>query len=286
MLSPQKSQKVAFVVLRAITLLVLAVLAFILAFIFVKGIGSVLDPAFLTDYPRDGMREGGIFPAIVGTMLLTVFSISACSLIGIPAGIYLAEYVREGRFKSFIDIMTNNLAGIPSIVFGLFGMTLFVVGLGFGDSLLAGALTLAIMVLPVVIRTTEESLRSVPQDMRVASIGMGANRFQTIVRVVLPAALPRILTGIILSIGRVAGETAPILFTVAALYLPQLPSSVFDQVMALPYHLYILSVSSPDPERSLPKAFGTALILLMIVLGMNLLAGRLRSYYGKKYRIK
>jgi phosphate transport system permease protein len=286
MLSPRQNQVLVFALLRAVTVLVLAILAFILLFIFVKGIGTAIQPNFLTDYPRDGMREGGIFPAIMGTLMLTLLSIAACSVIGIPAGIYLSEYVPKSRFKSLIDIMTNNLAGIPSIVFGLFGMTLFVVGLGFGDSLLAGSLTLAIMVLPVVIRTTEESLRSVPQDIRIASIGMGATQYQTIVRVVLPAALPRILTGVILAIGRVAGETAPILFTVAALYLPRLPGSLFDQVMALPYHLFILSVSSPDPERSLPKAFGTALILLLIVLGMNLLAGRLRRYYGKKYRIQ
>jgi phosphate transport system permease protein len=197
----------------------------------------------------------------------------------------MAEYAPKGWIKTTIDIMTNNLAGIPSIVFGLFGMAVFVVGLGLGDSILAGGLTLAIMVLPVIVRTTEQAVRDIPRDLRAASVAMGATRFQTISRVVLPVALPRIITGIILSIGRVAGETAPILFTVAALYLPQLPGSLLDQVMALPYHLYILSVSSPEPDKSLPLAFGTALILLILVLGLNLVANTIRNHYKKKFKL-
>jgi phosphate transport system permease protein len=245
----------------------------------------VLSWTFWTDVPRDSMTAGGVFPAIVGTLLLTLVSISAACLIAIPAGIYMADYAPKGWIKTTIDIMTNNLAGIPSIVFGLFGMAVFVVGLGLGDSILAGGLTLAIMVLPVIIRTTEQAVRDIPRDLRAASVAMGATRFQTISRVVLPVALPRIITGIILSIGRVAGETAPILFTVAALYLPQLPGSLLDQVMALPYHLYILSVSSPEPDKSLPLAFGTALILLILVLGLNLVANAIRNHYKKKFKL-
>ena len=276
-------QNIAFWSFRIIAILVVAILVSILGFIFVKGIGTVLSLSFWVESPRNGLVEGGVFPAIVGTLVLTVFSIVFSCLVGIPAGIYMAEYAPSGKLKSFIDIMTNNLAGIPSIVFGLFGMGLFVVVLGFGDSILAGSLTLAIMVLPVIIRTTEQSVSAVPDNLRWASLGMGATKFQTIRRVVLPMAMPRILTGVILSIGRVAGETAPILFTVAALYLPRLPHSLFDQVMALPYHLYILSVSSPDPERSLPMAFGTALVLLLIVLVINLLANWIRNRYQKRF---
>lgn len=281
-----RTQHLVFWTFRVLTVLVVAVLFGVLGYILVQGIGKVLDFSFWTDMPREGLTEGGIFPAILGTLLLTLVSITVTVIIGVPAGIYMAEYQPKGLLKSIIDIMTNNLAGIPSIVFGLFGMTLFVVGLGFGDSLAAGALTLAIMVLPVVIRTTEQALSDVPIGIRQASIGMGASKFQTITRVVLPVALPRVLTGVILSVGRVAGETAPILFTVAALYLPRLPHSLTDQVMALPYHLYILSVSSPDPEKSLPIAFGTALVLLLIVLVINLVANRLRNRYAKKYRVK
>ncbi len=276
-------QHIAFWSFRIIALLVVAILVGILGFILVKGIGKVIDLNFWIDSPKDGLVEGGIFPAIVGTLALTFFSILFSCLVGIPAGIYMAEYAPEGYLKSFIDIMTNNLAGIPSIVFGLFGMGLFVVVLGFGDSILAGSLTLAIMVLPVIIRTTEQAVSAVPDTLRWASLGMGATKFQTIRRVVPPMALPRILTGVILSIGRVAGETAPILFTVAALYLPRLPHSLFDQAMALPYHLYILSVSSPDPERSLPMAFGTALVLLLMVLGINLLANWIRNRFQRRF---
>lgn len=285
-MNPNATQKIVFAALRLVTVVVLAILAFIIFYIFFRGIGAALSVDFWTDAPRESLKEGGIFPALLGTLLLTALSILVSCMIGVPAGIFMSEYAPQGKLKGFIDVMTNNLAGIPSIVFGLFGMTFFVVGLGFGDSLLAGGLTLAIMVLPVIIRTTEEAANSVPRELRLASIGMGASKFQTIARVVLPVSLPRILTGVILSIGRVAGETAPILFTVAALYLPGLPSSLFDQVMALPYHLYILSVSSPDPEQSLSMAFGTALALLLVVLLMNLAANYIRRYYAKKFRIK
>lgn len=278
-------QKIAFTAMKVITILVVGILAFILLYVFFRGIGAVVSPSFWFDAPSEQLTEGGIFPAIVGTLLLTTLSIIVACFIGIPAGIFMSEYAPKGFLKSTIDIMTNNLAGIPSIVFGLFGMTLFVVGLGFGDSLLAGGLTLAIMVLPVIIRTTEQAVKDIPMSLRQASFALGATRFQTIIKVVLPVAMPRVITGVILSIGRVAGETAPILFTVAALYLPRLPHSLFDQVMALPYHLYILSVSSPEPDKSLPMAFGTALVLLLIVLVLNLVANRIRNHYNKKFKL-
>lgn len=278
-------QAIVFNLFRAIALLVVLVLVGIIGFIVVKGIGKVVDPTFWTDVPRDGLVEGGIFPAIIGTLLLTFLSIFFTCLIGVPAGIYMSEYAPKGKLKSTIDIMTNNLAGIPSIVFGLFGMTLFVVGMNLGDSLLAGALTLSIMVLPVVIRTTEQAMEDVPANLRNASLALGATKFQTIRRVILPIATPRVVTGVILSIGRVAGETAPILFTVAALYLPRLPHSLTDQVMALPYHLYILSVSSPEPDKSMPMAYGTALVLLLLVLLFNVLAGYVRRRYSRKFKV-
>jgi phosphate transport system permease protein len=273
-------QALAFATLWALTGLVVLVLVAVLGFILVQGIGT-LSWEFLTSMPSAGMTAGGILPAIVGTLAITLCAITFAFPVGIISGIYMAEYAPEGRFKTFIELMTNNLAGIPSIIFGLFGMTLFVVTLGFGDSILAGGLTLALMVLPVIIRTTEEALRGVPQDIRLASIAMGANQMQTIWRVVLPVAFPRIITGLILSIGRVAGETAPILFTVAAYYLPRLPSSAFDQVMALPYHLYVISTSGTDLIALRPMAYGTALVLMLLISAMNLIANYIRRRYTK-----
>ncbi|MCS7084883.1 MAG: phosphate ABC transporter permease PstA [Bacteroidia bacterium] len=274
--TPKHSEKLAFGAMRLTAAFVAGVLFFIVGFIAYKGLGAALRPSFWLDFPQDALRSGGIFPALIGTLCLTATAMAAAAAIGIPAGVYFAEYAPETRLKRWMDVTTNNLAGIPSIVFGLFGMSFFVVGLGFGDSILAGGLTLALMVLPVVIRTTEQAFRDVPNEMRVAGLGLGATRFQTLVRVVAPMAAPRILTGVILSLGRVAGETAPIMFTAAALYLPVLPQSIFDPVMALPYHLYVLSVSSPDPEKSLPAAFGAALALLIIVAALNAAAGFLR----------
>jgi phosphate transport system permease protein len=195
------------------------------------------------------------------------------------------EYLKESFLKRFIRTMTNNLAGIPSIVFGLFGMALFVNTLKFGDSILAGSLTLGLMVLPVIIRTTEEALKSVDDSLRIGSYALGATRLQTIRKVVLPVAFPNILTGLILSIGRVSGETAPILFTVAAYFLPKLPSGIFDQVMALPYHLYVLTTSGTNMEQSRPMAYGTAFVLIMIVLILNLIANLIRRIAGKKTKM-
>jgi len=279
-----RQQAVAFWVLRLTTILVVLVLAAVILFIVVKGIGAI-SWEFLTGAPTEGMSQGGILPAIVGTLILTLVSIGFAFPMGLLAGIYMTEYAKPGRLKWFIDLMTNNLAGIPSIVFGLFGMSVFVVIMGFGDSILAGSLTLSLLVLPVIIRTTDEALRAVPNDLRLASIGLGANKLQTIVRVVLPVAFPRIITGLILAIGRVAGETAPILFTVAAYYLPRLPNSLFDQVMALPYHLYVISTSGTDLVATRPKAFGTALVLLILILSVNLVSTWVRRRYAKRNKL-
>ena len=277
-------QTIAFWIIRLMSLSILGILVWILAFILVRGIGAV-SWEFLTSMPDDGMTGGGILPAIVGTICLSVGSMIFAFPIGVLSGIYLNEYAGNGKIIRFIRMMTNNLSAIPSIVFGLFGMALFVNGLGFGDSILAGSLTLGILVLPVVIRTTEEALKQVDDSYRHGSLALGASKLQTIFKVVLPMAMPNVLTGLILSLGRVSGETAPILFTVAAYFLPKLPTSIFDQVMALPYHLYVLSTSGTDIEASRSMAFGTAFVLVMIVLILNLIANALRRYFSKKTKM-
>jgi phosphate transport system permease protein len=195
------------------------------------------------------------------------------------------EYAAGSKIATFIRIMTNNLSGVPSVVFGLFGMSLFVNTMGFGDSILAGSLTLGLLSLPLVIRTTEEALKSIDFSYREGSLALGATKLQTIRKVIMPMAFPNVITGLILSIGRVSGETAPILFTVAAYFLPQLPTSIFDQVMALPYHLYVISTSGTDVEASRGIAYGTALVLIVIVLIVNLLANALRTYFSKKVKM-
>jgi phosphate transport system permease protein len=275
------SQKIAFIIIRLLGLLVVGVLLWIQGFIVVNGIG-VISWEFLTQPPSDGMTAGGIFPAIVGTLCLVTGSMIFAFPLGMMAGIYINEYTANNVGVRIIRIVTANLSGIPSIVFGLFGMTLFVNTLGFGASILAGSLTLALLSLPIIIRTTEEALKAVPDAYRSGSLALGATKLQTINRVVLPAAYPNIITGLILSIGRVSGETAPILFTAAAYFLPRLPTSIFDQVMALPYHLYVIATSGTDIEASRPIAFGTALVLIIIVLLMNSLAALVRS----KFKIK
>ena len=280
----RRSQNIAFGIFTFISYSIVALLFVILAFIVIKGIG-VISWEFISEMPTDGMTGGGIFPAIVGTLCLVLVSMVFAFPVGVLAALYMNEYVKDGWPKKIIKQMTNNLAGVPSIVFGLFGMSLFVNKLGFGDSILAGGLTLGLLVLPVVIRTTEESLKAVDDTFRQASLGLGASKWQTTKNVVFPIAFPNIITGLILSIGRVSGETAPILFTVAAYFLPKLPSSIFDQAMALPYHLYVISTSGTNIEASRAMAYGTALILIIIVLISNLLANRLRKYYGKKVKM-
>ena len=280
----RRNQKIAFGLFQLTSCAVVGLLFVILAFIVIKGIG-VISWEFISEMPKEGMTKGGIFPAIVGTLCLVFGSMIFAFPVGVLAAIYMNEYVKDGWMKKIIKQMTNNLAGVPSIVFGLFGMALFVNKLEFGDSLLAGSLTLGLLVLPVVIRTTEESLKSVDDTFRQASLGLGASKWQTTSKVVFPIAFPNIITGLILSIGRVSGETAPILFTVAAYFLPKLPTSIFDQAMALPYHLYVISTSGTNIEASRAMAYGTALILIIIVLISNLLANALRKYFGKKVKM-
>ena len=227
---------------------------------------------FLTQPPIDSMTKGGILPCIVGTIIISLGAIVIALPIGIASAIYLNEYARPGRLVRIIRLGINNLAGVPSVVFGLFGLAFFVVWLGFGVSILSGALTLAAMTLPVIIGASEEALRNVPDTYREASLGLGATKWQTIYRVVLPSALPGILTGAILGISRAAGETAPIMFTAAVFFTPSMPSSPFDEIMALPYHIYVLATAGTEIESTRHLQYGTALVLIFLVLGLNLIA--------------
>jgi phosphate transport system permease protein len=272
-------QKIAFTVLGLITLLVVAPIVLIIYYVVSRGY-SVISWEFLTAAPRNGMKEGGIFPAIVGTVLLIVGTMLFSLPVGILSAVYLVEYARDNLFTRMIKLSVVNLSGIPSIVYGLFGFTLFVVFLKMGTSILAGSLTLAIMSLPVIITATKEALEAVPMTYREISLSLGATRWQTVRHCVLPYAIPGILTGTVLSLSRAAGETAPILFTVAAFYLPRLPRSVFDQVMALPYHLYVISTQVPNmPEKI---SFATGLVLIGLVCLMNAVSIILRAHYRKR----
>jgi len=279
----QLHQTLAFGTFRLISFSVVGVLFLIIGFIVIRGI-SVISWDFLTKMPTEGMTSGGILPAIVGTLCLVAGSMIVAFPVGVLSGIYINEYLKESWFKKLVRSMTNNLAGVPSIVFGLFGMALFVNTLKFGDSILAGSLTLSLMVLPIIIRTTEEALKSVDDSMRIGSYALGATKLQTIRKVVLPICYPNIVTGLILSVSRVSGETAPILFTAATYFLDRLPHSIFDQVMALPYHLYVLTTSGTDMEKAKPMAYGTALVLIIIVLLVNLLANSARRYFNNKLK--
>lgn len=279
------AQNIAFGIFRLLSATIVVVLFIILAFIIIKGV-NVLSWDFITTPPTDGMKGGGVWPAIVGTFYLMIGSAIVVFPLGIMSGIYMHEYATSGRIVQFIRMMTNNLAGIPSIVFGLFGMSLFVNFFGFGDSILAGSLTLGLLALPLVIRTTEEALKAIPNTFREGSRGLGATKLQTIWHVILPMAMPNIITGLILALGRVSGETAPILFTCAAYFLPKLPSSIFDQCMALPYHLYVLATSGTDMDKQIPIAYGTALVLIIIILVVNLIANFLRNFFQNKLNTK
>jgi phosphate transport system permease protein len=283
-LKKQLKEQAAFWVLRVLSYCILVVLFIVLGFIISKGIG-VISIDFITKMPAEGMTKGGIYPAIIGTLILIAGSMVVAFPIGVMSGIYMNEYVKDGFFKRLVNVMTNNLAGIPSIVFGLFGMEFFVNQLKWGDSIIAGSFTLGLLALPVVIRTTEEALKGIPNSFREASLALGASKMQTIHRVILPMSAPNIITGLILSMSRVSGETAPILFTVAAYFLPKLPTSIFDKVMALPYHLYVLATSGTNIEESRPMAYGTALVLIIIVLILNLIANTLRKFLGKKVKM-
>jgi phosphate transport system permease protein len=275
--SPQRrnlTQRLGFIFLRLVAIVAILPIIAIIIFIVYQG-APAISWEFITGFPSDGMRSGGIWPAIVGTFFLTMLCALIVAPLGIGAAIYLAEYAPDNRWTQSIRIAIINLAGIPSVVYGLFGLGLFVIFLNFGISILAGSLTLAIMTLPVIITTTEEALRAVPQAFRVVSISVGATHWQTVRRIVLPQALPGIITGVILGLERAAGETAPILFTAAVFFLPRLPSSAFDPTMALPYHLYVISTQVPGMSPEIQ--YGTALVLLVFVLGMNLIATVIRS---------
>lgn len=268
------SQRLGFSLLTLVALFTVIPIVGVIIYIFVQGFPAI-SWEFLTEPPRSGMREGGILPAIVGTFYLTLGTAAFSVPLGIAAAVYLSEYAPDNRWTRLIRLAIINLAGIPSVVYGLFGLGLFVLFLNFGTSILAASLTLSIMTLPVIISTAEEALRAVPQAFRTVSISLGATRWQTIRRIVLPQALPGILTGVILGLERAAGETAPILFTGAAFFLPRLPGSVFDATMALPYHLFV--ISTQVPEMPIQIQYGTALVLLVFVLGMNLIATVIRS---------
>jgi phosphate transport system permease protein len=272
-------QRIGFALLGLTALIVVVPILLVIGIIVVRGIGAI-NWEFLTGMPRGGMKAGGIFPAIVGTLLLTSGTALAAIPVGVGGAIYLAEYARDTWLTRTIRLAIINLAGIPSVVYGLFGLGLFVLFLQFGTSILAGSLTLAIMTLPIIISAAEEALRAVPTEFRTVSASLGGTRWQGIRYIVLPQALPGIITGIILGLLRAAGETAPILFTVAAFFLPRLPQSFFDQTMALPYHLYVISTQVPG--MPLKIQYGTALVLLVLVLSMNVAATMIRSYFRRR----
>ena len=272
-------QRLGYALLSLVALVVVIPILFVIGIIIVRGLGAI-NWRFLTTMPRDGMKAGGILPAIVGTLLLAAGTALAAIPVGVGGAIYLSEYARDTWLTRAIRLSIVNLAGIPSVVYGLFGLALFVLFLNLGTSILAGSLTLAIMTLPVIISTSEEALRAVPVEFRTVSASLGGTRWQGIRRIVLSQALPGIITGIILGLLRAGGETAPILFTVAVFFLPRLPRSPFDQTMALPYHLYVISTQVPGMPQQVQ--YGTALVLLSLVLSMNLIASLTRSYFRRR----
>jgi len=267
-------QTIGFNLLRGITILTALPIIGLVTFIIIKG-APALSWEFLSTAPSNGMKAGGILPAIIGTLYLTLGTAVFSIPLGVAAGIYIAEYAQDNWLTRIIRIAIINLAGIPSVVYGLFGLGLFVLFLKFGTSILSASLTLSIMTLPVIISTTEEALRSVPNSFRVVSTSLGATRWQTIWRIILPQGLPGIVTGIILGLERAAGETAPILFTGATFFLPLLPTSPLDATMALPYHIFVISTQVPGMPVSIQ--YGTVLVLLIFVLGMNLIATLIRN---------
>ena len=266
-------------IIKLMTLLTIIPVFLIIGYIFYTGIPSI-SWSFLTEMPSNGMRAGGIFPAIVGTLWLTLGTIIVSVPFGILTGVYLVEYAKDNMLTRIINLTIINLAGIPSIIYGLFGMALFVIFLGFDVSILSGSLTLGIMCLPVIITATRESLLAIPKHLREASLALGATKWETTTKVILPAAMPGILTGVILSISRAAGETAPIMFTAVAFYLPFLPISYWDQVMALPYHLYVISTQDSEIARSFIS--GTLFVLVLITLSFNLFGAFVRQRFNSK----
>lgn len=265
------TQKIGFSILFLCIIATLFFLGTILYFITIRGI-KVLSWEFLTQIPKNGMTEGGVAPAIIGTFYLTLGAILFALPLGVASAIYLTEYTPKNIIVNILRISINNLAGVPSVVFGLFGLAVFVKFFGFGVSILSGSLTLGILILPGIISASQEALTAVPYSFREASLALGATKWQTIRKVVLPASLPGILTGVVLSIGRAAGETAPILFTAAAFYVRGYPDSIFSEVMALPYHIYGLMTEGTFPEKQTQIAYGCALILMLLVLIISAVA--------------
>lgn len=276
-----KKSKAKFLenLIKIITLISVIPIFLIIGYILYTGIPAI-SWSFLTEMPSDGMRAGGIFPAIVGTLWLTLGTIIISVPFGVLTGVYLVEYAKDNLLTRIINLTIINLAGIPSIIYGLFGMALFVIFLNFDVSILSGSLTLGIMCLPVIITATRESLLAIPKHLREASLALGATKWETITKVILPAAMPGILTGVILSISRAAGETAPIMFTAVAFYLPFLPLTYWDQVMALPYHLYVISTQVPN----MPAAYmnGTLFVLVVITISFNLLGAFIRYRFNSQ----
>ena len=276
-------QRIFFGVVGLSALVITLTLLGILSYVFIHGFRAI-SWDFLTLPPTDSMTKGGIMPAIVGTLYLTIGAIALALPLGIVSAVYLTEYAKQGRLIRMLRVGVNCLAGVPSVVFGLFGLGFFVVFLKFGSSILAGSLTLGILILPTIIGASEEALKSVPQTFREASLALGVSKWNTISRIVLPSALPSILTGAILGIGRAAGETAPIMFTAAAFFTAILPRSIFDEVMALPYHIYVLATAGTNIELTRPLQFGTAMVLVALVLGIDLIAILIRSAIRRKKR--
>jgi phosphate transport system permease protein len=283
MMSARTIERIMFVMLRCITYFIVLVIAYIVIDIIWKGLPAI-NWEFLSTFPRDSGFAGGILPAIVGTVYLVALTIAVALPLGMASAIYLTEYARQGRLNEMLRLAIVTLAGVPSIVFGLFGLGLFVIFMGFGVSILSGSLTLACMILPTIIVSSEEALRAVPQSLREGSLALGATKWQTIWKNVLPYAVPGMLTGAILGIGRAAGETAPILFTAAVAFKLSLPEGILSNTMALPYHLYYLATQGQDPVLVRPYQYGTALVLLAVVLTVNLVAIVTRIHFRKKYR--
>ena len=276
-------QALFFGTVRLSALIIALALGGILFYIIVNGIGAI-NWDFITKPPTDSMTKGGIMPAILGTIYLTIGAIAIGLPLGVASAIYLTEYAKGGRVVRFIKVGINCLAGVPSVVFGLFGLGFFVMLMKFGSSILAGSFTLGFLILPTIIGAAEEALKAVPQTFREASLSLGVSKWQTTFRIVLPNAMPGILTGSILGIGRAAGETAPIMFTAAAFFTAKLPGSIFDEVMALPYHIYVLATAGTNIEATRPIQYGTVLVLVAVVLSIDLIAIIIRSSMRKNKR--
>jgi phosphate transport system permease protein len=278
------SEKIAFALLSLAALTVVGFVLIILGYIIYNGYNAI-SIEFLTEMPRNMMTQGGIYPAIVGTLLLIIGSMSVALPMGIMTAIYLTEYAENNLITWPIEMAISNLAGTPSVVFGLFGLALFVKYFGFGPSILSASLTLSLLILPVIVRSSEEALLAVPNEYRESSLALGISKWQTIRHVIIPSAIPGMITGSILSIGRIAGETAPILLTGAAYFLPKLPESIYSQFMALPYHLFVLATAGTNVAKTRSIQYGTALVLLVIVLILNTIAVLIRRHYRQKLKI-